>query len=122
MIDNAGGAYPFSTGQPNFREFFYGTVNLAGESQGFDGNGPFVRFQAGGGPDLVRMANPGGGPSNSSLWGHNISAPLGTRPRLPVAGKPPFRMDVPCFKNAIPDLNGPAGAVGPPDPVKVSGP
>jgi phospholipid/cholesterol/gamma-HCH transport system substrate-binding protein len=122
VIDNAGGAYPFSTGQPNFREFFYSTVNLAGESQGFDGNGPFVRFQAGGGPDLVRMANPSGGPQNSSIWGHNIAAPLGTRPRLPVAGMPPFRMDVPCFKNAIPDLNGPAGAVGPPDPVKVSGP
>jgi hypothetical protein len=31
-------------------------------------------------------------------------------------------MDVPCFKNAIPDLNGPAAAVGPPDPKKVSGP
>ena len=52
MIDDAGGAYPFSTGQPNFREFFYGVTQLAGESQGFDGNGPFVRFQAGGGPQL----------------------------------------------------------------------
>jgi phospholipid/cholesterol/gamma-HCH transport system substrate-binding protein len=122
VIDNAGGAYPFSTGQPNFREFFYGTVNLAGESQAFDGNGPYVRFQAGGGPDLVRMANPRGGSQNTSLWGHNISAPLGTRPRLPVAGKPPFRMDVSCYKNAIPDLNGPAAAIGPPDPKKVSGP
>ena len=35
--------------QPNFREFFYGTVQLAGESQDFDGNGSYVRFQAGGG-------------------------------------------------------------------------
>ena len=50
VIDDAGGAYPFSTGQPNIREFFYGVAQLAGESQGFDGNGPFVRFQAGGGP------------------------------------------------------------------------
>jgi virulence factor Mce-like protein len=116
VVDNAGGAYPFSTGQPNYREFFYSTVGLAGESQMFDGNGPYVRFQAGGGPQLVRMNNPGGGFQNTSVWGHNISAPLGTRPRLPKAGKPPFRMDVPCYKNAVPNINGPAAAVAPPDP------
>jgi len=116
VIDDAGGAYPFTTGQPNYREFFYGTVNLAGESQMFDANGPFVRFQAGGGPQLVRMANPGGGPENSVVWGHNISAPEGTRPRVAAGGAPPFRMDVPCYQNAVPKLNGPAGAVGPPDP------
>jgi phospholipid/cholesterol/gamma-HCH transport system substrate-binding protein len=119
VIDNAGGAYPFSSGQPNFREFFYGATQLAGESQGFDGNGPFVRFQAGGGPQLVRMANPGGGFSNETLWGHNISAPLGTRPRLPVGGKPPFRMDVPCYTQAVPNINGPAAAIAPPDPKAV---
>jgi phospholipid/cholesterol/gamma-HCH transport system substrate-binding protein len=119
VIDNAGGAYPFSTGQPNIRELFYGTVQLAGESQGFDGNGSYVRFQAGGGPQLVRMANPNGGFQNESLWAHNISAPLGTRPALPAGGKPPFRMDVPCYQSTPPDLNGPAGAVGPPAPEAV---
>jgi phospholipid/cholesterol/gamma-HCH transport system substrate-binding protein len=118
VIDNAGGAYPFSTGQPNYREFFYSTVGLAGESQNFDGNGPFVRFQAGGGPQLTRMANPGGGAQNESLWAHNISAPQGTRPRLPT-GLPPFRMDVPCYTQAVPKLNGPESAVGPPDPTPV---
>jgi virulence factor Mce-like protein len=116
VIDSAGGAYPFSTGQPNFREFFYGAVQLAGESQAFDGNGPYLRFQAGGGPQLVRMNNPGAAPADTSVWGHNISAPLGTRPRVPSGGKPPFRMDVPCYKNAVPDINGPEAAVGPPDP------
>ena len=55
---DAGGAYPFSTGQPNYREFFYSVVQLAGESQVFDGNGSYVRFQAGGGPALTRMDNP----------------------------------------------------------------
>jgi phospholipid/cholesterol/gamma-HCH transport system substrate-binding protein len=112
---------PFSTGQPNFREFFYAVAQLAGESQGFDGNGPFVRFQAGGGPQRVRMANanPTGLPGNSLLWGNNISAPLGTRPRLPAGGKPPFRMDVPCYTQAVPELNGPAADVGPPTPEAV---
>jgi phospholipid/cholesterol/gamma-HCH transport system substrate-binding protein len=119
VINNAGGAYTLTTGQPNFREFFYGVTQLAGESQGFDGNGPYVRFQAGGGPQLTRMANPGGGFQNESIWANNISAPLGTRPRLPAGGKPPFRMDVPCYTQDVPDLNGvngPAGDVGPPDP------
>ena len=121
VIDDAGGAYPFSTDQPNFREFFYGVAQLAGESQGFDGNGPFVRFQAGGGPQLVRMAypNPVNQPGSNYLFGKNIAAPLGTRPRLPVGGKPPFRMDVPCHTQDVPDLNGvngPAGDIGPPSP------
>jgi ABC-type transporter Mla subunit MlaD len=117
-IDDAGGAYPSSlvTGQPNIREFFYSTVGLAGESQNFDGNGPFVRFQAGGGPELVRMDNPGGAFRDNIFWGNNISAPLGTRPALPSSGQPPFRMDVPCYTQAVPDLNGPAAAVGPPRP------
>jgi phospholipid/cholesterol/gamma-HCH transport system substrate-binding protein len=121
VVDDAGGAYPaqLTTGQPNFREFFYGVAQLAGESQGFDANGPFVRFQAGGGPELVQMATTAPGIGEKSLWGRNISEPLGTRPRLPVGGMPPFRMDVPCYTQAVPDLNGPAGAVGPPSPEAV---
>jgi phospholipid/cholesterol/gamma-HCH transport system substrate-binding protein len=128
-IDDAGGAYPFSTGQPNIREFFYGASQLAGESQGFDGNGPFVRFQAGGGPQLVRMPNTNGGTpggvKNDVLWAHNISAPLHTRPRLPVSSgpgettPPPFRMDVPCYTQAVPDINGPEADLGPPSPEPV---
>ena len=120
VIDNAGGAYPFSTGEPNYREFFYSFVQLAGESQDFDGNGSFVRFQAGGGPSLDKMNNPNGGSQNTSLWAHNISDPLGTRPVLLGLNKtPPFRMDVPCYRNPPPDINGPAAAVGPPDPKAV---
>jgi ABC-type transporter Mla subunit MlaD len=116
IIDDAGGAYPFSTGQPNYREFLYGAVNLAGESQGFDGNGPFVRFQAGGGPQLVHMNTPTNVPGVNSMWANNISNVLGTRPRLPASGMPPFRTDVPCYTQDVPKLNGPAGAVGPPSP------
>lgn len=119
VIDDAGGAYPFSTGQPNFREFFYGVSQLAGESQGFDGNGPFVRFQAGGGPELVQMATTAPGIGEKSIWARNISEPLATRPRLPAGGQPPFRMDVPCYTQEVPDLNGPAGALGPPSPEAV---
>ncbi len=120
VLQDSGSAYNFTTGQPNYREFFYGAVQQAGESQAFDGNGSFVRFQAGGGPTLVKMNNPGGSAGNDSLWAYNISPPLGTRPRLPKQGKPPFRPDVPCHKSAVPDLNGPAAAQGPASPEAVS--
>jgi hypothetical protein len=119
VLQDSGPGYDFTTGQPNYREFFYSTVQLAGESQLFDGNGSFVRFQAGGGPTLTKMENPGGGSLNESLWAHNISPPLGTRPQLTGKKPPPFRQDVACYKNAVPDLNGPLAAQGPPDPQAV---
>src|SRR5215213_2930395 len=115
VLQDSGSGYNFTTGQPNIRELFYGTVQLAGESQVFDGNGSYVRFQAGGGPSLVRMENPGGEGGNTSLWANNISDPIGTRPVV-TGNAPPFRPDFPCHKNPPPDLNGPAAAQGPPSP------
>jgi phospholipid/cholesterol/gamma-HCH transport system substrate-binding protein len=106
----------FSTGQPNYREFFYGTVQLAGESQSFDGNGQYVRFQTGGGPTLVQSPNPGGGLQNTKVFGNTIEPPDGVQPSLPSL--PPFRPDVACHTNALPNINGPAAAVGPPDLVE----
>jgi len=34
----------FSTGEENYKEFWYSMVGLAGEGQDFDGNGMYVRF------------------------------------------------------------------------------
>jgi ABC-type transporter Mla subunit MlaD len=112
----------FSTDQPVYREFFYATTQLAGESQGFDGNGPYVRFQSGGGGVTVEGENPGGVtgtgavlPQGNSLNFANVqAAPEGVQPVLPD-DPPPFRTDVPCTKNPVPNLNGPSAAVGPPD-------
>jgi ABC-type transporter Mla subunit MlaD len=104
----------FGTGQPNFQEFFYGAVQLGGSGQGFDGNGSYLRLQPGGGPDLVSAVNPGGPINDTRVFGTTIEPPEGVQPVLPSA-TPPFRMDVPCAQNPIPDLNGPAGAAGPPD-------
>ena len=43
-----------------------------------------------------------------------------TRPRLPAGGMPPFRMDVPCYTQDVPDTStGPPRAVGPPSPEAV---
>jgi phospholipid/cholesterol/gamma-HCH transport system substrate-binding protein len=104
----------FSTGEPNYREAFYGFVDLAGESQNFDGNGPYVRFQAGGGPVKVRTPNPSGGFRGDTLTGFTISPLLGTQPAL--GPKPAVNSKVACRTQAVPALNGPAGQPGPPTP------
>jgi ABC-type transporter Mla subunit MlaD len=104
----------FPSSGPNYRELFYAATGLAGESQNFDGNGPYLRFQSGGGPVLAKSANPNGGFQNESLYGNTIAPPQGSQPRL--FGKPAFRTDVPCADNSVPDLNGPLAAPGPASP------
>jgi ABC-type transporter Mla subunit MlaD len=110
----------FPTGVENYKDFLYGLVPFGtGEGENFDGNGPYLRFQSGGGTfgannGLVSGAQPGGGFNNDTLYGRAPTAPLGTQP---VSGsKPPFRTDVPCYISPVPDVNGPPGAVGPPSP------
>ncbi len=103
-------------------KFGYAVTGLAGETQDFDGNGPYIRFQTGGGSfgtngGLVSSPNAGGGFRDEVMYGRAQSAPLATQP---VQGsKPPFRTDTPCYVNPIPDLNGPAAAPGPPSPAAV---
>jgi phospholipid/cholesterol/gamma-HCH transport system substrate-binding protein len=107
----------FSTGGPNYREFLYTLTNFAGAGQTFDGNGPFVRSQVGGGPVLVGERNPGGNTLSGTEfinYANTIENPLGNQPQLD--GKPPLKPNVRCFKDPVPNLNGPLGQVGPPTP------
>jgi len=107
----------FSTGQPNYREFLYNLVNFAGMAQNFDGNGPYARAQAGGGPVLVGEPNPQANkdiPSDKINYAHTIEEPQGTQPQL--GGRPPLRPNVRCYTNPVPDVNGPLGQVGPASP------
>jgi phospholipid/cholesterol/gamma-HCH transport system substrate-binding protein len=107
----------FTTGQPNYREFLYNLVNFAGMAQNFDGNGPYARAQAGGGPLLVGEPNPFGNKatlSDERNYANTIEDPLGTQPRL--SKRPPLRPEVRCYTNPVPDVNGPQGQVGPASP------
>jgi ABC-type transporter Mla subunit MlaD len=107
----------FSTGGPNYREFLYNLVNFAGAAQNFDGNGPYLRAHAGGGPVLVGEPNPAGNKATLSdkvNYAHTIEQPLGTQPKL--AKKPPLKPNVRCYTNPVPDVNGTLGQVGPPSP------
>lgn len=130
VVDDNGGAYPFGsgaagypTGVSNFQEFLSGLVNVAGIGQGFDGNGSYFRVNTGGGSVLSSMSYPPGGFRNETLFGNVQSTQLGTRPTF-TAATPPYRPDVICSTNALPDVNGTGGAglpgdVGPAAPVPV---
>jgi hypothetical protein len=97
----------FTTGEENYKEFFYALVGLAGEGQNSDGNGMYVRFQTGGGSQQVSL---GSASSNTGeLFGNNVGVPLGNRPAYP-GKRPPYKPDVPCHTQKLPDLNGPASA------------
>jgi phospholipid/cholesterol/gamma-HCH transport system substrate-binding protein len=121
VLSDSGSGYNFNTNVPNFKEFGYGTTGLAGESATFDGNGPSLRFFSAGGPTPaggpvpnLRSPVPGGSSRGNALWGGSTTPPIGTRPGL--GSTPPFRTDVACQSNPLPDLNGPLAAQGPPDP------
>jgi len=103
----------FSTGGPNYREFLFYLANFAGVSQNIDGNGPYLRAQAGGGDTLVQLQNPSGNLSTDKQdWAHVVAAPTGVQPQL--GGRPPKKPDVRCSTNPVPDVNGPLGQIGPP--------
>jgi hypothetical protein len=97
----------FPTGQPNYRDFAYGLVGLAGEGANHDGNGPMVDFQPGGGETAFRLDDAPSGPYYTNAFPGSAS-----RPRKPQR-TPPINTTVPCSRNAIPDLNGPWAARAP---------
>jgi phospholipid/cholesterol/gamma-HCH transport system substrate-binding protein len=110
----------FSTGGPNYREFFYYLVNFAGIAQNFDGNGPYLRAQLGGGDHLLKQENPSGHLTvEKQDWVNSTTSPIGVQPQL--GGRPPKKPDFRCYKNPVPDLNGPLGQPGPPS-LSVVGP
>jgi phospholipid/cholesterol/gamma-HCH transport system substrate-binding protein len=98
-----------TTGIPNYKEFFQTLVGLSGESQNFDGNGGYTRFQPGGGDQTVSTGNV---PGIGQLFGNTANPPLGTRPAFP-GKRPPYRNDLACHRNTPPNLDSAAIGAGP---------
>jgi phospholipid/cholesterol/gamma-HCH transport system substrate-binding protein len=98
---------PFTTGIENYKELFQGFVGAAGESQNFDGNGQYTRFQAGGGDTTVQTSG-----VTPVQYANATRPPLGTRPAFP-GRRPPFRTDVACHRNRPPSLNSARTGKGP---------
>jgi ABC-type transporter Mla subunit MlaD len=98
-----------STGTPNYKEFWQSQTSLSGESQNFDGNGSYTRFQTGGGPNTFSTGPTGVDTfTGEPLFGNPALTPVGTRPARP-ATKPPQRRDVDCYRNDLPDLTAETG-------------
>ena len=95
----------FSTGAANYKEFWYALVGLAGEGQNFDGNGMYVRFQTGGGTQTVSLGTTA---RRRRAVRQRRRRAAGQPARLP-GKRPPYKPDVPCYKQTLPDVNGPAG-------------
>jgi len=90
-----------TTGVENYKEFFQSLVGFTGESQNFDGNGQYTRFQTGGGANRVQTGALG---TDGPLFANALRKPLGTRPARPGA-RPPKKRTSPCYKQKRPDLN-----------------
>jgi hypothetical protein len=92
-------------------------VGLAGEGANFDGNGPYVRFQTGGGSQTISTGQVGGAVLDDSTVGETLfanpgSKPLGTKPAYPAL-RPPYNSKKKCYTNTLPDLN--SAKTGAPD-------
>jgi len=106
---------PFTSGATAFKEFWYVMTAFASEAQSFDGNGSLVNTATGGGDTLIKTGKLQDRPKNRDvLYGRGLTRPLGTRPDRP-AQKPKYQPNKDCYKNAKPNLNGPAATPGPAD-------
>ena len=101
-------------GQPAARQPLYSATNVAGSASTFDGNGPFSRFQTGGGDFPVKMIDPLSTGILRDLYGRSQVAPEATSPLS--NGLPPIVTDQRCHTQEVPDLNGPAAGPGPASP------
>jgi phospholipid/cholesterol/gamma-HCH transport system substrate-binding protein len=99
-----------TSGNEDYKEFWYAMAGLAGLGQNFDGNGPADRFLSGGtGTTLVSQpaALTGVPPTRGQqLVAQTALAPEGTSPKFP-GSEPPYRPLVPCYTQALPNFNGP---------------
>lgn len=95
-----------TTGQPAWLELLHLGVSLASASQNFDGNGPYARFHAGYGDDVVSLGDTTG--PTRTFATRDIT---GSRPGWLGPGRePPFRPDAACADARIPGLDSEATA------------
>lgn len=98
-----------TSGVEAYKEFWYAFTGLTGIGQNFNGNGILARFLIGNSGQTVRSAPTsilGTKLQGLRLFAHAPLPPLGTRPAYP-AQEPPYQPLVPCYKQALPEFNGP---------------
>lgn len=93
----------------NYKEFWYGMVGLTGEGQNFDANGSYLRFAVGGGSHTVKVGTSKN--IKGAVVGNANFAPLGSSPLYPST-QPKYNTTAPCYRNALPNINGPQAGPG----------
>jgi virulence factor Mce-like protein len=98
-----------SSGRPVWQDFAHSLVGLSSASQNFDGNGHWLRYQAGFGTGTVSLSTV---PVLGSLLA--LAPPtLHSRPLPPADRKPPPVVgSQPCSQQPQPNLNTPSGGAG----------
>ena len=101
----------------NFKEFWYGMVGLAGEGANADGNGSYIRTGLGGGQYTIKVGK--SRLTGGTFVGNSTFRPRGTSPRF-TKKDPPINTNFPCYRNALPNVNGPQAGPGTAPPTVVS--
>jgi phospholipid/cholesterol/gamma-HCH transport system substrate-binding protein len=97
----------------NYKEFWYTMAGLASEGASFDGNGSYIRAGVGGGANTIALGS--SRKLGSTVIGNANFVPRGTSPLYP-SSHPPYRLDAPCFRQQLPDVNGPQAGPAPAPP------
>ncbi|MFI5123595.1 MAG: MlaD family protein [Vicinamibacteria bacterium] len=104
--------YPHEPFGRVFEETAYGLTGIASESRSGDANGQYVRVEAGGGTNTVKIPNAvpslggGGFPDADGLTPYPI---LGSRPSIDDSLKTPFKPNKPCETQDPPNLQAGVG-------------
>jgi phospholipid/cholesterol/gamma-HCH transport system substrate-binding protein len=101
---------PNTSGEENYKEFWNSLVGLGSIGQSFDGNGSMAQFLLSSSGQTLRSA-PVSILNSPNIKGRRLLAhaslpPLGTRPAYP-SSEPPYKPLVPCYKQTLPNFDGP---------------
>ena len=124
-VEPMAASYPHDPVGRVFEETAYGITGIASESRSGDANGQYIRVQAGGGTNTIKVpAAPGGaeGFATDGSVGLSQLDILGAMPRIEDSAKTPFEPDVPCETQEPPNLEAGLGVAPeqgtvPPPPV-----
>ncbi len=98
-----------TSGVSNEQEFLGALLGFNSGGQSFDGNGSFFRLLVTGGSQVISTAPstlPGTSTRGFPLAASTALTPLGTSPSV-ASTEPPYKPLVPCYTQALPNLNGP---------------
>jgi phospholipid/cholesterol/gamma-HCH transport system substrate-binding protein len=100
---------------PVYSELFHGWVGLASAVQNFDGDGHAVRYHAGFGDQTITTGKVAG--LAEPLVGVTENPIIGSRPKKPSTGLPPFHPEARCIDQKVVNLHAETGSAEPTSPI-----